>query len=354
MAEKIKFGLIGCGDIALGKHYDAFINTPEAELVCVCDLVEEKAKEAMEKMGAREYYTDAQKMLNEADIDAVAITTPHPAHAMLTIMAANAGKHVMVEKPAAVNLEEMDQILAAVKENNVKLLCLPVYQTTSFKKAKALLKEDVIGQVVNIDGVTYNDIFPPEPWYLAKSAGFGASADLGIYSIATIIALFGRPEKVLSCSIKGTETVKMNDGKDYPLEQEAIAKMILFWGDKTIATVSAAWQSGNMRNTVTLCGRKGSLVLDGWGADMLCYSGTRNGHVTELTEGKEKMEFLSQNLSIVDNDERGCGKLGYDYLIEAIREDLDLTEDYEHARITLEVILKCYESVEKGEIVPMA
>jgi predicted dehydrogenase len=328
-------------------------NTPEAELVCVCDLVEEKAKEGMKKMNAREYYTDAQKMLNEADIDAVLITTPHPAHAPLTIMAAEAGKHIMVEKPAAINLEEIDEMISAAQDNNVKLLCLPVYQSTSYKMAKKLVEEDYIGQVVNIDGVTYNDIFPPEPWYLSKKAGFGATADLGIYSLAPIIGIFGRPDTVLSCNIKGTETVTMRDGKEYKLEQDAISKMILFWGDKRMATVSAGWQSGSMRSTATMCGRKGSLILNGWGSDTLCYSPTRNDNATELTEGKDAVNFLSQNLTVINNDKRGAGKLGLDYLVEAIIEDRDLSDDYKSARIILEVIIKSYESVETGKPVQL-
>jgi predicted dehydrogenase len=353
MAKTVKFGVIGCGNIALGKHRKAFEKTPEAEVVCTCDLVEEKAIDGMKQMGAKSYYTDAQKMLDEADIDAVLVTTPHTSHAALTMMAAKAGKHVQVEKPAAGSVEEVDDMIRTANEAGIKLVMLPAYPSTSFLMAKKLVDDGVLGDIVDISGSTYNDIFPPEPWYISPKAGFGATADLGVYSLAPILALFGRPDTVFSLNMRGVDTVTMRDGKEYKLEQEAVAKVIMTWGTKKMASVSAAWQAGNMGSRVTVCGRKGSIVLDGWGADDLYYTPARSADTADLTAGKEEVGFLNTKYTSLNQDTRGQGKVGLDDLVAAINEDKDMSESYACARTTLEVILAAYESVKSGRPVSL-
>jgi len=121
MAEKkVRIGIIGCGGIANGKHMPALKRVPQAEMVAFCDLVEERAVKAAKEYGTADakVYTDYKELLKDETIDAVHVLTPNRAHSFITVDALNAGKHVMCEKPMAINSEEAKKMLDAAKAND--------------------------------------------------------------------------------------------------------------------------------------------------------------------------------------------------------------------------------------------
>ncbi len=117
--QKIRTALIGCGRVG-HTHAEALSTLPESEFVAVCDKDIARAQALAEqyRVGA---YTDVQEMVSNADVQAVVVCTPHPMHAPLTILAAQAGAHVLVEKPMAASLKDCDAMLAAADEAGVKL-----------------------------------------------------------------------------------------------------------------------------------------------------------------------------------------------------------------------------------------
>ena len=124
MAEKLKIGIIGCGGIANGKHLPALSRqSDKAIMVAFCDIIEEKAINAREKFGTPDckVYTDYRELLADESIDVVHVLTPNRSHSEITVAALEAGKHVMCEKPMAINSEEAIKMLEAAKANNKKL-----------------------------------------------------------------------------------------------------------------------------------------------------------------------------------------------------------------------------------------
>ena len=124
MAErKVRIGIIGCGGIANGKHMPSLKKVPEAEMVAFCDLVEERAIKAAKDYGTADakVYTDYKELLKDETIEVVHVLTPNRAHSFITVDALNAGKHVMCEKPMAINSEEALKMINAAKANNKKL-----------------------------------------------------------------------------------------------------------------------------------------------------------------------------------------------------------------------------------------
>ena len=115
----LRIGLVGCGKVGQ-IHANAIATIPEAELVAVCDAAAERAGSFAAKYGVRPF-TDAATMLREAGVDAIVIGTPHPLHAEPAIHAAEAGVHVLVEKPLAANLADCDAMLAAARKSGVTL-----------------------------------------------------------------------------------------------------------------------------------------------------------------------------------------------------------------------------------------
>jgi predicted dehydrogenase len=121
MATKFGIGIIGCGEIsaAHGRAYQKLAD--QCELVAVSDVLEPAARRRAQEFGVDTVYTDYHDLLADKRIDAVAVCTPHFLHAPITIDAANAGKHILVEKPMCMNVGEVHEMVYAAKKNGVKL-----------------------------------------------------------------------------------------------------------------------------------------------------------------------------------------------------------------------------------------
>src|ERR1039458_6750614 len=99
--KTLRWGLVGCGDIAQRRVAPALRDVPGCELAAVCRAGSELAEAFARDFGARKWYATGQEMLGDRDIDAIYVATPPRLHAAQTIAAAEAGKHVLCEKPMA-------------------------------------------------------------------------------------------------------------------------------------------------------------------------------------------------------------------------------------------------------------
>ena len=117
-----RVALVGCGKVA-GIHAAALASLPEAEFVAACDISADRASAFAAKYGVKPF-TDLGTLLRDARPDAVIIGTPHPLHAEAAVQAAEAGVHVLVEKPLAANLADCDAMLAAARKSGVTLGCI--------------------------------------------------------------------------------------------------------------------------------------------------------------------------------------------------------------------------------------
>ncbi|NSW91011.1 MAG: Gfo/Idh/MocA family oxidoreductase [Firmicutes bacterium] len=118
--KSLKVGLIGCGGFAKGMHIPILKKNPKYTIHAAMDVIENAAKEVAEDTGAAYWTTNVDKLLSDREIDVVFITTRHDSHAELSVKAANAGKHIMCEKPMGLNRNECRAVVEAVKKNNVK------------------------------------------------------------------------------------------------------------------------------------------------------------------------------------------------------------------------------------------
>ncbi len=117
--NKVGTAIIGPGKVA-HTHAMALASLPESSLVAVCGRTRDKTQAFATRYGVRAF-TDWREMLRHPDVRAVVVCTPHPQHAEQAIAAAEAGRHVLVEKPMAITLSECDRMVAAAKANKVKL-----------------------------------------------------------------------------------------------------------------------------------------------------------------------------------------------------------------------------------------
>ncbi|MEN6546298.1 MAG: Gfo/Idh/MocA family oxidoreductase [Armatimonadia bacterium] len=193
MAERIRLGLIGCGGIAQS-HLKAIAQLPEFELVAVCDVDITRAQVAAREYGVPQAFDDCHDTL-KAGVDAVDICLPHHLHRMAATAAAEAGVHVLCEKPMATSLEDADAMIAAAEAAGTVLM---IGQVLRFRpanlKARELIASGAIGEVKQVIRRRYSICteYPRAPWSAdPKKAGGWTLYGFGSHEADTILFLTG-------------------------------------------------------------------------------------------------------------------------------------------------------------------
>ena len=194
---KIRWGLVGCGDISNKRVAPAIVDLENSELVSVARANHSKAEEFAKKFGAKKWFKNWQDLLADDDIDAVYIATPVNLHAEQAIAAAEAGKHVLCEKPMAMDVIECDRMMDACKAANVKL---GVAYYRHFYPAVNRIKEILQSGEIGLPAYTLikvHEMFNPLPgqprrWLVEKEqAAGGPMMDVGSHRIELLMNLFG-------------------------------------------------------------------------------------------------------------------------------------------------------------------
>ncbi|MGI8313805.1 Gfo/Idh/MocA family protein [Halobacillus mangrovi] len=201
--EKVRWGIIGCGDVTEKKSGPAFQKVKNSELVAVMRRTGELAKDYAERHGVPKWYDDADALINDPEVDAVYIATPPSSHKEYTLKTAKAGKPVYVEKPMARDFDECNEMVAACKEAGVPLY-VAYYRRAQerFLKVKELLDENTIGEVRFVSSTQYQkareDVKDSEnlPWRLKPEAsGGGLFFDLASHTLDILDFLLGPIQK---------------------------------------------------------------------------------------------------------------------------------------------------------------
>lgn len=147
----IKWGFIGCGDVTERKSGPAFNEVEGSQIEAVMSRSEQKARSYAERHHIGKYYTDAQKLIDNPDVNAIYIATPPSSHATFAIMAMKAGKPVYVEKPLAASYDDCARVNRISERTGVP--CFVAYyrrRLPYFLKVKDLLESGTIGKPVNV------------------------------------------------------------------------------------------------------------------------------------------------------------------------------------------------------------
>jgi predicted dehydrogenase len=146
-----KVGIIGCGGISR-PHIEGFLAIPSrVKITAVCDVSPEAMKNASEKAGGAEAFASYADVIKKADIDAVDILLPHHLHKDTIVRAADAGKHILCEKPLCISLREAAEITKAVESNKVTLMCAhnQIF-SPCIQEAKRRLQAGELGRIFQI------------------------------------------------------------------------------------------------------------------------------------------------------------------------------------------------------------
>lgn len=148
MVKPLKMGLIGTGSISTLHLLAMNLAAEKVKLTAVCDVREDAVRQFAKRAGIDAVYTDATKMLREADIEAVDICVSHHAHRDLAIAAAQAGKHLLLEKPMAINMQECRDILAATDKAGITFMVgQQLRHVPNYMGIKRIIEDGELGQV---------------------------------------------------------------------------------------------------------------------------------------------------------------------------------------------------------------
>lgn len=158
---QIGFGLIGTGTWG-ETHLKLYSTDPRVDLACICDINEELVKRRAAEFGVRNWTTDYRDLLARDDVQAVAIVTPDFLHREIAIAAAEAGKHILLEKPMATTVEECEAINAAVEKAGVKLMVdFHNRFNTPFTQTKLAIEAGELGELQMASVRLSDTIFVP-------------------------------------------------------------------------------------------------------------------------------------------------------------------------------------------------
>jgi predicted dehydrogenase len=238
---EFRWGIISTGGIATAFARDlSYLNNHVVKAVGSRSL--QSAQDwAIEFPGCKAYGS-YEELVNDPDIDAIYVATPHTSHVANTILALNAGKPVLCEKPFAVNANEARQMRDAAQGNNVALMeAMWTRYLPHIYKVREILASGVIGEVLAVEadhGQRLADYANPRHW--EPELGGGALLDLGIYPISFAHMVLGTPEKITATASFTDEGVDAQTSAifDYANGAQAVLSTTLSVKTSNTATIS--------------------------------------------------------------------------------------------------------------------
>ena len=251
----LKWGLIGAGDIVRKRVAVALRDAPASELLAVSRARADLAESFAKTVGARRWYGQWQALIADRDVDAVYVATPVHVHAAQTIAAAEAGKHVLCEKPMAMDGRECDRMIAACRANHVSLgVAYYRHFYPAIGRIRRAIASGEIGEPV-LAQINAFERFNPRPddaraWLVRRAeAGGGPMFDFGCHRLEILLDLFG--------PLRRSTGLTANVVFDRDVEDTAVA--VLQFERGTCATLTVTHAAIEPADTLSLFGTIGSI-----------------------------------------------------------------------------------------------
>lgn len=343
--KKLKFAIIGCGRISY-KHVEALYNNREhCELVAVCDLIKERAElrkkdyeERIQGQGVK-VYTSYKTMLEECEIEAITIATESGYHAEIALHCINKGKHVLIEKPMAMSVEDCQKLIDAAKENEI---CLTVAHQNRFnpvvQKLRYAREYNGFGKLVNITArILWNrndDYYKQAPWRGTWELDGGTLMNQCIHNI-DLLRWMADDE---------IESVYAQCGTFLrPIQAEDFGSIIIRFKKGTIGIVegSACVYPKNLEETLSVFGEKGTVCLGGVAVNKIenwCFE----------DRDLNNIELVGEEIDSVYG--KGHTPL-FENFIQAINNQEPPYITGEHGREAVQIVTMAYRSSKSGQVI---
>lgn len=330
--ETIRFAIIGAGLISR-IHARAIQRIDDAELIAVADPAVDKAGKLAEEFGIRHVYAAFEEMLKRDDIDVVTICLPSGLHADAAVAAAQAGKHILCEKPLDITVERMDRMIAAARKYNVKLASIFQHRTSPAALAvHQAIREHRLGKLVL--GDVYMKYYRSPEYYRSSDwhgtwrlDGGGALMNQGVHGIDLIRWIVGDVESVMAYAAPLV--------RDIEVEDTAVA--VLKYKNGAFGVIQSA--------TSVYPGYEGRFEIHGDKGTIIFGSG---GIREWRIEGSEDKGPLVEARLTGSSDARNISEAGHIHFFEdmigAIRDNRDPMITGEEAGKSVKLVLAIHES----------
>ena len=338
--RKLGFGIVGCGAV-FDFHAKSIAGIENTYLAGIADVNKDRRDEFAERYGTRSY-DSYEQMLEQPEIDVVSICTPSGLHAPLAIQAAKAGKHIIVEKPMALTVNEADNMIEACEQNNVKLSVISQLRfTDATTRLKAALDEGLLGKT--LVGTLSMKFYRSQEYYNQSSwrgtwkmDGGGALMNQGIHGVDLLQYMLGDVKSVFA----HTRTMV----RDIETEDTAVA--ILEFENGTLATIEGTTSIyPGFPRLLEINGSKGTIALE------------EDSILKWVIEGQDVPEDLVIGARTNDSSSNPTAfaidghKRQIEDMAHAIWEDRKPLIDQYEGKKPVEIITAIYESSRTGKLV---
>ncbi len=298
MTEMINFSIIGFGRIG-ARHAQRVHENPSANLVAVCDLKKPRLSE-MSSLYDAEPYHNYQEMLQRDDIDVVCVCTPNGLHAEMSIAAANAGKHILCEKPMAISVEEGTRMMEAAATHNVHLFVVKQNRyNPPIAKVKEIIDRGILGQiymiVINVYWNREADYYDNSDWKGTKVLDGGTLYTQMSHFIDVMLWFGGDVKHIHAAGAKR---------KHQQIEFEDNGVILTEFKSGAIGsfnyTVCAEGQ--NMEGSITIIAEHGTVKVGGQYLNTLEYEAIRDYKIPDLEPSRPANDYGKYRGSMSNHD----------------------------------------------------
>jgi len=346
--KKVKVAVIGNGSIANSQHGPAYFENPLSEIKYCVDIIPERAQAFREKFNGEFAITDYHEVVADPEVSIVSVCVPNYLHAPITIDCLKMGKHVLCEKPAALNYSEASAMKKAADDNGCILNIGVVNRfNTAVNKVKGMIDAGELGKLyhVNCSFRSYRSIPGLGGPFTTKSmAGGGVLIDWGVHFLDLVLYCIGNPAiKTVSAAAYGEMAKNMKDyvfnsmwagPPDYngTYDVEDYVTGIIRTAESTI-TMNGAWAQNINENAmfIEFLGNKAGIKL------------TYGGNFTVWSSGNDILHEITPSFTVED--------MFYNEIDEFIK----CTQEGRKNRANIDNVIVCsllmdkiYESAEKG------
>lgn len=259
MKDRVKFAVVGLGNIG-SRHMSVLEAYPQAEIVACCDIEPEKCAKYSALYGSIPAFRDYAELLQQTEADVINICTPHGLHAPMAIAAANAGTHILVEKPMALTMSDVEAMIAAAHQNRVRLM---VVRQNRYNVPIALVKKTLdagkLGHIFmthcNVMWNRHQGYYRDSNWRGRKDLEGGALYTQVSHFIDLMIWWFGDVINATAQIATRNHDIEIEDCGTAELQFASGVMGTLLW--------TTCVYNKNYEGSITIIGEKGTIKIGG-------------------------------------------------------------------------------------------
>jgi UDP-N-acetyl-2-amino-2-deoxyglucuronate dehydrogenase len=332
----LRFAIIGCGRIA--QRHAEHINN-KAQLTAVCDIIPEKADALAQQYHAKAYYSITDLLKDSNSFDVLSVCSPNGLHAEHSILALNAGVHVLCEKPMALTVSDCGRMIQAAEKNNRRLFAIKQNRyNPPVAAVKKLIDEGKLGRINSIQlSCFWNraEAYYDNSWKGTKDLDGGTLFTQFSHFVDLLYWMLGDVEEV--------HAMMGNYEHNNIIEFEDTGVVILRFINGAIGTINYTVNSyqKNMEGSLTIFAEKGTVKIGGQYLNELEYQQIEGMKIENLPEGNKPNNYGTYLGSMSNHN------LVYDNVVEVLEKGGVITTSAFEGLKTVEIIQKIYAAVTK-------